>query len=114
MSKRIIVSEAEKTDLKNHIETLKFNYDELTKKFNDCLAEAQRRVRLQDHLSQTGELKKQLEELDIYHKLELEQHLKKNENLEYERKDLTLKNKNLLTENRKLLAENKVLDKALK
>ncbi|CAF0754557.1 unnamed protein product [Brachionus calyciflorus] len=113
LSKRIIISETEKTDLKNHIETLKFNYDELNKKFNDCLAEAQRRVKLQDHLSQTGELKKQLEETDIYHKLEYEQLTKRIETLEYERKELTIKNKNFLSENRKLLAENKVLDKAL-
>lgn len=114
MSKRIIVNEAEKDDLRNQIEAFKFNYDELNKKYTDCLAESQRRIRLQDHLTQTGDLKKQIEETDIYFKLENEQHLKKIENLEYEKKDLMLKNKNLLTDNRKLIAENKVLDKALK
>lgn len=114
LSKRIIVNEAEKDDLRNNIQNLKFDYDEINKKYTDCLAESQRRVRLQDHLTQTTDLKKKIEESDIYFKLENEQHLKKIENLEYEKKDLVIKNKNLLTENRKLIAENKVLDKALK
>lgn len=86
----------------------------MNRKYTDCLAESQRRVRLQDHLTQTTDLKKKIEESDIYYNLESEQHLKKIENLEYEKKDLVVKNKNLLTENRKLIAENKVLDKALK
>ena len=72
MSKRIIVNEAEKSELKNQNETIKLNHDETLRKFNDLLAESQRRVTLQDHLNQTGDLKRKLGENEIYHKHELE------------------------------------------
>lgn len=58
MSKKIITIESEKTDLRNSLETLKVNYDDLVRKYNDCVIEAQRRVKLQDHLIQTGDLKR--------------------------------------------------------
>ena len=58
LSKRIIVNETDKTDLKNQIQTLKTNNDELMRKYNDTLVESQRRISLQEFLSQTGELKR--------------------------------------------------------
>ena len=58
MSKRIIVNEAEKNELKNQNESIKLNHDETLRKYNDLLAESQRRVTLQDHLNQTGDLKR--------------------------------------------------------
>lgn len=58
LSKRIIVNDSEKNELKNHNESLKLNNDELLRKYNDLLADSQRKVSLQDHLSQTGELKR--------------------------------------------------------
>jgi hypothetical protein len=60
LSKRIIVNEAEKNDLKNQNETLKLNHDEILRKHNDLFAESQRRVALQDHLNKTGDLKRSL------------------------------------------------------
>lgn len=58
MSKRIISIESEKTDLRNQIESLKLNHDELLRKHNDLFTETSRRVRLEDHLNQTGDLKR--------------------------------------------------------
>lgn len=60
LSKRIIVNETDKTDLKNQIQILKANNDDLLRKYNDTLAETQRRVSLQEFLNQTGELKRLL------------------------------------------------------
>lgn len=58
LSKRIIVLESEKIDLRNQYENLKLNYDDLLRKHTDIFTEAQSRVRLQDHLNQTSELKR--------------------------------------------------------
>ena len=58
LSKKIIVSETDKTDLRNQIEVLKANYDELLRKYNETLSQSQRRIPLQEHLNQTGELKR--------------------------------------------------------
>ncbi len=58
LSKRIIVNEAEKNDLKNQNETIKLNHDEILRKYNDLYADSQRRVTLQDHLNKTGDLKR--------------------------------------------------------
>ena len=57
-SKQIIIAESDKTDLKNQIQVLKSNFDDLLRKYNDAYAESHRRVTLQDHLNQTGELKR--------------------------------------------------------
>ncbi len=57
-SKKIIVIESDKNDLKNQIETLRSTYDDLLHKYNDAYAETQRRIPLQEHLNQTGELKR--------------------------------------------------------
>ena len=50
--------DSEKLDLRNQLERIKLNYDDLTRRYNDLSTEAQSRVRLQEHLSQTGELKR--------------------------------------------------------
>ncbi len=55
LSKRLIIVETDKNDIKNQNDTLKLNYDELLRKYNDVLAESQRKVRLDDHLTQIGE-----------------------------------------------------------
>lgn len=52
--------ESEKIDLRNQYENLKLNHENLLRKHNDITSEAQSRVRLQDHLNQTGELKRYL------------------------------------------------------
>ena len=44
----------------------------MTRKYNDIQAESQRRVKLQDHLSQTGELKRKIDEMNVMHKHELD------------------------------------------
>jgi chromosome segregation ATPase len=114
LSKRIIVCEAEKSDLKTQIESLRLNYDELLRKHNDCTAEMNHRVKLEEHLNKTGELKRKMDEQTYLHKHELDHSLNKVQALEEEKKELSLKNASLLTENRQLSAENQVLDKALK
>lgn len=50
--------DSEKLDMRNQLERIKLNYDDLTRRYNDLSTEAQSRVRLQEHLSQTGELKR--------------------------------------------------------
>jgi hypothetical protein len=58
LSKRLVINEAEKSDFRNQIQLLKGDYDQLLRKYNDSVAESQRKVKLQEHLSQTGELKR--------------------------------------------------------
>jgi len=72
------------------------------------------RVKLEEHLNKTGELKRKMDEQTYLHKHELDHSLNKVQALEEEKKELSLKNASLLTENRQLSAENQVLDKALK
>lgn len=50
--------DSEKLDMRNQHENLKLNYDDLLRKYNDVSTESHSRVRLQDHLNQTGELKR--------------------------------------------------------
>lgn len=114
MSKRTILSETEKTDLRNQIETLKFNNEDLTRKQNELHAELQRRVTLQEHINQISELKRKLEDSEVYHKHELDGLTNSLKNIQVDRKELSLKYARLASEKKKLYAENKVLDKALK
>jgi hypothetical protein len=58
MSRRSIVAESEKMDLKNQIETLTLNLDELNRKHHDLSIESKRQIKLDDHLNQIGELKR--------------------------------------------------------
>jgi hypothetical protein len=58
LSKRLVINDAEKSDLKNQIQLLRGDYDQLLRKYNDSVAESQRKVKLQEHLAQTGELKR--------------------------------------------------------
>lgn len=48
-----------------------FNNEDILRKYNDIYAEMQRRVTLQEHMKQVGELNRKLEEADLYHKQEL-------------------------------------------
>ena len=75
LSKRIIISESEKVNLLNQLDLYKENHDELLKKYNDASVEANRRVSLEEHLIQTSELKRKIEELSLNHKQELEKNL---------------------------------------
>lgn len=58
MSKRVIVCEAERVALLNQIDVLSTSNDELLRKYNDYSIEAQRRVKLDEHLNQVGDLKR--------------------------------------------------------
>lgn len=58
LSRKIVLSETERVNLLNTNDVLKSNYEELLKKYNDASIEAQRRVSLNDHLNQTGDLKR--------------------------------------------------------
>jgi hypothetical protein len=58
MSKRIIIYESERVSLFNQIDILRSNNEEIFKKFNDTSLEVQRRIKLEDHLSQITDLKK--------------------------------------------------------
>ena len=105
------------------------------RKYNDAIADSQRKVTLQDFLNQTGELKRlnfyffvllyifknsifkyfrKIEEIKYFHKQELEGVSSVLNKLQEEHKDLNIKYANIYNENKKLTAENKVLDQALK
>lgn len=58
LSKRIIVCEAERVALLNQIDVLQSSNDEILRKYNDYSIEAQRRIKLDDHLNQVGDLKR--------------------------------------------------------
>jgi hypothetical protein len=58
LSKRIIVCEAERVNLLNEIDLLRAKNEEILKKYNEYSIEAQRRIKLEDHLNQTGDLKR--------------------------------------------------------
>ncbi len=72
LSKKILILEAEKTDLTNNCAMLKTNYDQIMQKYSDVTAEAQRRITLKEHLNQTSDLKRKMDENNIFHKYELE------------------------------------------
>ena len=133
--------ECDKTDLKNQVETLRTDMDDLFRKYNESVSESQRKVRLQDHLNQIGDLKRKTDEMAALHAYEISllrpkldvnyldniylfisefKHFKvdilfsNQKTLEAEKKELSIQNTNLSHEVKKLSAENKVLDKALK
>ncbi len=114
LSKQVIISSSDKNDMQNQITTLKFNMEDLTSRYNDLYTESQRRITLQEHMRQTGELKRKLEEAETTHKLELDMIAESLKNLQAEKKEIALKLQRAISENKKLYAENKVLDKALK
>jgi hypothetical protein len=58
LSKRLIIVEMEKNNVKNKWDSLKTDFDELQRKYNESLVETQRRVKLDDHLNQLSELKR--------------------------------------------------------
>ena len=58
LSKRIVISESERVNLQNQIDIYRSASDEISRKYNDLSVEFQRRVDLQDHLNQVGDLKK--------------------------------------------------------
>lgn len=72
LSKRVIVCEAERVALLNQIDVLTASNEELLRKYNDYSIEAQRRVKLDEHLNQVGDLKRKIEELSIQHRQEVE------------------------------------------
>jgi hypothetical protein len=82
-------------------------------KYNDSSVELQRRITLEDHLNQIGDLRRQIEELNLNHKQELEKSILLNQATLNDKKDLTLKYTQLLGENKKLSAENNYMEKAL-
>ncbi len=58
LNKRIIVSETEKVYLQNQVDMYKSANEEIAQKYNSISIECQRRVDLQDHLNQIGDLKR--------------------------------------------------------
>ena len=63
--------ECDKTDLKNQVETLRTDMDDLFRKYNESVSESQRKVRLQDHLNQIGDLKRKTDEMAALHAYEI-------------------------------------------
>ena len=61
----------ERADVRDAFNT----FVEFLKKYNDASMEANRRVTLEEHLNQTSELKRKIEELSLNHKQELERNL---------------------------------------
>ena len=58
LSKRIVISETERINLLNKIDLLQNNNDEYVKKYNELTIETYRKVSLQAHLNQVGDLKR--------------------------------------------------------
>jgi hypothetical protein len=72
LSKRNLIIESEKIAIQNEAEILKTNLSELARKYNDASVEQHRRVTLDEHLNQIGDLKRKIEEIKINSKLEIE------------------------------------------
>ncbi len=66
LSRKIVVAETEKVNLLNQIDILKSINDDLVKKFNDISVDLHRKVDIQDHLNQIGDLKRLALFLDIF------------------------------------------------
>lgn len=114
LSKRILNCEVERIDLMNKIDVLESNNQELIRKFNETSIEMQRRVKLEDHLTQIGNLKRKMEELNLNHKNESELLILKVKAYEDEKKNLIVKITDSEANHKRLMAENMVLDEALK
>ncbi len=82
-------------------------------KYNDSSVELQRRITLEEHLKQIGDLRRQIEELNLNHKQELEKSILLNQATLNDKKDLTIKYTQLLGESKRLSAENNYMEKAL-
>lgn len=114
LSKRILNCEVERIDLLNKIDMLESNNQEIIRKFNETSIEMQRRVKLEDHLTEIGNLKRKMEELNINHKNENELLILKVKAYEDEKKNLIIKITDSEAVIKRLKAENVVLDEALK
>jgi hypothetical protein len=58
LNKRIIVSETEKVYLQNQVDMYMSANEEIAQKYNNLSIEFQKKVDLQDHLNQVGDLKR--------------------------------------------------------
>lgn len=58
LSRRIVISESERVGLQNQIDIYKSSTEEVLRKHNDLSVEFQKRIDLQDHLNQVGDLKR--------------------------------------------------------
>jgi hypothetical protein len=66
LSRKIVVAETEKVNLLNQIDLLKSANDDLVKKFNDVSIDLHRKIDLQDHLNQIGDLKRLIFFIQFY------------------------------------------------
>lgn len=57
LSKKIIVSESERVSLQNQLDLYKENHDVILSKYNDSSIEVQRRITLEEHLKEIGQLR---------------------------------------------------------
>ncbi|CAF0754662.1 unnamed protein product [Brachionus calyciflorus] len=113
LSKRILICETERLELLNKIDLLESNNQEIIKKYNDISIETQRRIKLDDHLIQIGDLKRKIEELNLNYKQETELLILKIQAYEQDKKNYVLKLTDAEAEIKRLKAENIVLDEAL-
>jgi len=58
LNKRIIVSETEKVYLQNQVDMYKSAHEDIAQRYNNLSIEFQKKVDLQDHLNQIGDLKR--------------------------------------------------------
>jgi hypothetical protein len=72
MSKRILICETDRVNLLNQIDVIKINSEEILKKYNDSSVEASRRIKLDEHLNQIGDLKRKIEEINLNYKQDIE------------------------------------------
>lgn len=89
------------------------NFEELKVKYNEISGECERRIPLQEHLNQIGELKRKIEELNVKHKTEMENILILLQTAQAEKKEAQMKISDLMAQNKKFIAENEVLEREL-
>ena len=72
LSKRIVAVETERVHLLNQMDGIKMNSDTIIRKYNEISVEASRKVELNDHLNQIGDLRRKIEEVNLNYKTDIE------------------------------------------
>ena len=72
MSKRVLMCETDRVSLLNQIDVIRTNSEEILKKYNETSVEASRRIKLDEHLNQIGQLRRKIEEINLNYRQDIE------------------------------------------
>lgn len=75
LAKRIILAESDKVNLQNQLQLFSDNHDTMLAKYNQSSLELNRRITLEDHLKQIGQVTRKLEETNLKHKEEMQENM---------------------------------------